>query len=167
MNNTITLNGEMYARSDFQPHKLLQNDALISALEMKTLPNTFLSILGISGVDTYKPILKRKVELYDTSLEINSFVYNGNLYWLDKQQRACMKTLADSGLDFIEVILPTGSVMLETAKLKQFLTELEIYAYKCYVNTAKHLNAIESLTQIEEILNYDYTTGYPEKITLE
>jgi hypothetical protein len=42
-----------------------------------------------------------------------------------------------------------------------------VYAYKCYVNTFKHIKAIENLTKLEDIMNYDYTTGYPEKIVLE
>jgi len=45
------------------------------------------------------------------------------------------------------------------------LSSLEIYALECYNQTATHKAAVEALTTAEEINNYDYTTGYPEKLT--
>lgn len=78
-----------------------------------------------------------------------------------------MKTVAESGLDTIEVVMGDISLSLPSEFVKQFILMLEAYAYKCYVNTAKHQQAIKNLTTIEEVLNYDYTTGYPEQITLE
>jgi hypothetical protein len=48
----------------------------------------------------------------------------------------------------------------------KFLKELEVYAGKCYLNTQKHLIAIKSLETLEDMINYDYTSGYPEKIVL-
>jgi len=35
----------------------------------------------------------------------------------------------------------------------------------CYDNTQRHLGNVETLTTKEEVDVYDYTTGYPEKIT--
>ena len=78
-----------------------------------------------------------------------------------------MKTVAESGLDTIEVVMEDVSLALPAEFVKQFILALEAYAYKCYVNTAKHQQTIKSLTTVEEVLNYDYTTGYPDKITLE
>lgn len=78
-----------------------------------------------------------------------------------------MKTVAESGLDTIEVVMGDVSLALPAEFVKQFILALEAYAYKCYVNTAKHQQTIKGLTTVEEVLNYDYTTGYPDKITLE
>jgi hypothetical protein len=44
---------------------------------MKTLPETFLSVFGVKCRDYYKPILRKKIELYDKSLAVNSFIYKG------------------------------------------------------------------------------------------
>ena len=44
------------------------------------------------------------------------------------------------------------------------LSSLELYALNCYNVTAKHKVAIEGLTNIEDIINYDYTVGYPDKL---
>ena len=115
----------------------------------------------------YKDILLAQLNLYDHSDNVNSFVYKGNKYWLDKQQRSCMKTVAESGLKEIEIVFGDISVTLPSEFVRQFILALEAYAYKCYVVTAKHQHTIKSLENLEEILNYDYTMGYPEKIVLE
>ena len=43
----------------------------------------------------------------------------------------------------------------------------KFWALCYYVQTQKHLIAVDSLKTPEEVINYDYTTGYPEKIVLE
>ena len=168
MNNKIILNsGSVYSFEDFYLSNLLNNEQLLGELDMKTLPETFLGIFGVECIDSYKPILKRKIELYDKSQAVNSFIYKGKPYWLDKQQRACMKMIAESGLDNIEVVFDNIAVTLPADFVKNFIIGLEVYAYKCYVATAKHLQKASELLNPVDILNYDYTTGYPEKIVLE
>jgi hypothetical protein len=55
---------------------------------------------------------------------------------------------------------------IECAKLLAMLQELEVYAVKCYNQTSAHLAAIDDMTlTVEEILAYDFTAGYPEKLT--
>jgi hypothetical protein len=78
-----------------------------------------------------------------------------------------MKTVAESGLQEIEVVMGDHTLVLPSEFVKQFILQLEAYAYKCYVMTAKHLQEAQSLQTIEDVLNYNYKTGYPEKITLE
>jgi hypothetical protein len=57
----------------------------------------------------------------------------------------------------VEFILPLNAAM-------QMLYALEKYASQCYDNTNRHLAEIKKLTSVEEIDNYDYSTGYPEKL---
>lgn len=134
---------------------------------MATLPETLHRVLGVYPEHLYLPILSKKLEMYDKSDAVNSFIYKGNKYWLDKQQRSCMKTVAESGLSEIEIIVGEHTVTLPAEFVKQFILDLEAYAYKCYVVTAKHYQNIKSLTNLEDIINYDYTVGYPDKIILE
>jgi len=47
----------------------------------------------------------------------------------------------------------------------QMLSSLELYALTCYNKTAEHKVAVEALTTPSEVKNYDYTAGYPEKLT--
>jgi hypothetical protein len=44
------------------------------------------------------------------------------------------------------------------------LYTIEIYASQCYDNTQKHLAEVDKLEVIDEINNYNYRTGYPEKL---
>lgn len=167
MNKKIVLNsGTVYSLEDFYMSNLLKNDSLLNELDMKTLPDTFIKVFGVKCLDAYKPILLRKIDLYDQSPAVNSFIYKGKSYWLDKQQRACMKMVADSGLDEVEIVFNDQTEVLPAAFVKQFIMDLEVYAYKCYVNTAKHSQKASNLTNPEDILNYDYTVGYPEKLVL-
>lgn len=133
---------------------------LISLSELKPL-----FIIGIPN--NIKDFLKQKIQLYKDSFTINSFIYKDKEYWLDSKTRGSLCNLSKSNLEEIEFILGDQIVIISPKKLQEFLSNLEIYAYKCHVNTFKHLKAIESLDKLEEIFNYDYTTGYPEKIILE
>lgn len=167
MKNIIIKSGKRYTLKDFSLDTITHNENLISELDMNTLPETLYRVLGVHPTHLYLPILLKKIEQYDRSEEVNSFICHGEKFWLDKQQRSCMKTVAESGLEEIEVVMGNHTLTLSTEFVKQFITALEVYAYKCYINTAKHLQNAQSLQSIEDILNYDYTTGYPEKITLE
>ena len=45
------------------------------------------------------------------------------------------------------------------------LNKIEMYALNCYNVTQSHIAAVRSLQTIEEIENYDYTVGYPVKLS--
>lgn len=167
MKNIVLKSKKRYSIKDFSLDTIVKNDDLLSELEMETLQDTMQRVLGNPATHLYVPILLKKIEQYDRSENVNSFIYKGNKYWLDKQQRSCMKTVAESGLSEVEVVLNNASVILPSEFVKQFILQLEAYAYKCYVNTAKHLQAAASLSNPEDALKYDYTTGYPDKIILE
>ena len=47
--------------------------------------------------------------------------------------------------------------------MRLILKDVEVYAIKCMQRTFEHSMAIKALNTIEEIQNYDFTTGYPEK----
>lgn len=167
MKNIVLKSKKRYSIKDFSLDTIVKNDDLLSELEMETLQDTMQRVLGNPATHLYVPVLLKKIEQYDRSENVNSFIYKGNKYWLDKQQRSCMKTVAESGLSEVEVVLNNTSVILSSEFVKQFILQLEAYAYKCYVNTAKHLQAAASLSNPEDALKYDYTTGYPDKIILE
>ena len=45
------------------------------------------------------------------------------------------------------------------------LSQLEVYALKCYNRTAEHKANVIKLESIDEMISYDYTIGYPDKLT--
>lgn len=163
----ISKTNKVYQWNDFSSTSILNKIDILSNYSLEELDAIYkANQLGdISYM--YKDILLKQSTIYDQSDEVNSFIYKGNKYWLDKQQRSCMKTVAESGLENVEVVLGEFNMVLPSEVLKQLILQLEAYAYKCYVVTAKHQQNIKSLQSIEDIINYNYKTGYPEKLVLE
>lgn len=112
-------------------------------------------------------ILKAKIQDYDTSDNVNSFVMGGKKLWLDKNTRVGLMHLANCSTSALQLVLDGTVMSFSPDFVKEFLAKLEVYAGQCYLQTQLHLMQVSNLTTIEEMINYDYTTGYPEKITLE
>lgn len=151
------------SKSNF--NKAILEDKVLNDLSFDDLSKIWKDLYGVPK--NIKDLLNKKIELYSSSSNINSFIYQDKEYWLDKDNRASLWNLSSSSLSDIEFVIGDELVTLNAVKLKAFLLKLEVYAYKCFVNTFKHLKAVKDLSKLEDIINYDYTTGYPEKITLE
>ena len=87
--------------------------------------------------------------------------------WIDKNNRTSLLNVCNFNLGDVDLVLGDQVVSLPSTQLKTFLLKLESYACKCFVNTSKHLVEASKLESTEDIINYDYTTGYPEKIVLQ
>lgn len=163
----ISKTNKVYQWIDFSSTNILNNIDILSNYSLKELDNIYKSNRLGNIEFIYKDILLAQSNIYDQSDNVNSFIYKGNKYWLDKQQRSCMKTVAESGLKEIEIVFGDIAIVLPSEFVKQFILQLEAYAYKCFVITAKHQKAIKSLDNIQDIINYNYKAGYPDKIVLE
>lgn len=151
------------SKSDF--NKQILNEEILLDLSFSDLIDIWKNLYGIPK--NIKEFLKRKIEIYSSSSNINSFIYEGKEYWLDKDNRSSLWNLSNSSLGNLEFVVGDEILTMNSIKLKAFLLKLEVYSYKCFVNTFKHLKAIKSLSTLEDIINYDYTTGYPDKVILE
>lgn len=163
----ISKSNKLYTWVDFSSTRVLDNDELLQEYSLKELDQIYKENRFGNISFLYKDILTKQAELYDRSDSVNSFIYKGNKYWLDKQQRSCMRTVSESGLETIEVVMGNEVLSLPAEFVKNFILQLEAYAYKCYVATAKHQSNILALETLEDMFNYDFTTGYPDKIVLE
>lgn len=121
---------------------------------------------GILNFFSLKSILKKAINYYDTSKYVNSFYYQDKQYWINKDTRIGLFRLIDSGAEQITLQLGDNYLIISPDKLKEFINQLEVYAGKCFATTAQHLQNIKQLSTIEELLNYDYTAKYPNKIIL-
>ena len=99
---------------------------------------------------------------------VEDFTVGGIHMWLDKYDRngLLLRFEAQAAQGQTETILWYGTTPLRLSiqNATQMLYALEVYASACFDRTASHHQAIESLTSLEEIFNYDYTTGYPEHL---
>ena len=110
----------------------------------------------------------RSIEDYDSSDNVNSFYLNGVKVWLSKDTRVgLMNSLTiekNAGKEISTLWFGNIKLDINTEAAMQMLSALELYALECYNKTAEHKVAVEALTSLEAVENYDYTTGYPTKL---
>lgn len=128
---------------------------------------------GLEAEDTPLSKQKRKlineIDAYDTSDEVNSFFLNGIKVWLNKDTRVgLMNSLTiekNSGKEESTLWFNNIYITINCDAAIQMLSALELYALSCYNVTAQHRVAVQNLTTLDAAIAYDYTTGYPEKLS--
>lgn len=112
-----------------------------------------------------------QITAYDTSEAVNSFTLDGDTMWISRDDRVSTMNsttiLKDAGVETVTQWYGGKKYTLPCDTLIQMLQTLEIYALTCYNVTEEHKAAVNALTTIEEVDAYDYTTGYPEKLSFE
>ena len=111
-----------------------------------------------------------EITKYDTSSNVNVFSLNGVDVWLDRDTRVSLMnstTIAKNmGQENTTLWLGTVKITVKCDQAIQLLSALEMYALSCFNKTAEHKKNVEALSTINEIVSYDYTVGYPEKLNL-
>ena len=122
----------------------------------------------ISKLDQAKKEIIRKIDEYDTSVNVNSFKLNGIDVWLSKDTRVGLMNSISiekaAGKEQSVLWFNTICVTINCDSAIQMLSALELYALDCYNTTAEHKVNVQNLSSIEEVHNYDYTQGYPSKL---
>lgn len=107
---------------------------------------------------------------YDTSDKVNGFILNGLLVWLDKATRVGLMnstTIAKAaGQETTTLWLGGIKLVVDCDKAIQLLSALEMYALECFNVTASHKATVNELTTVEEVIAYDYRTGYPKMLEM-
>lgn len=87
--------------------------------------------------------------------------------WLDKSTRVGLKNSIsiekEAGRSSTTLWFNGIKLVLDCTLALQMLSILELYALNCYNKTAEHKNNIQALKTIDEVRNYDFTAGYPDK----
>ena len=108
------------------------------------------------------------IDSYDKSDNINSFTYQGKMYWLPRETRVSVMNTANilknNNIQYMDLWLDTTHVQLSPDSVIQMLTQLEQYALGCYNKTAQHKLNVLNLSTVDEVKAYDYKSGYPEKL---
>lgn len=111
------------------------------------------------------------IAAYDASDSVNAFMLNGQEVWLDKATRVGLMnstTIAKTmGQATTTLWLGEAKLVVDCDKAIQLLSALEMYALECFNVTAAHKKAVTEMTTLEDVLGYDYTCGYPQKLTME
>lgn len=164
----LKYNGQIFHfRENAKLKEILENKKAIEIVPIKEWAQFLEAKDSIISIKVLKNILLEKINLYDTSENVNSFVLGKDTFWLDKATRVGLSWLLESSNEeTIDLAIGRNIITLPLDKAKLFLKNLEVYAGKCYIQTTKHKQNVLSLKSVEDFINYDYTIGYPEKITL-
>ena len=125
---------------------------------------------GSSDIDLAKQMVIARISAYDSSSEVNDLTVNGKHMWFDKATRASISysmtvekdagetttTLYDN--DDVAYVLPIDTAL-------GMFAQLELYAKACFNNTAAHKAAVMAKRTVNTVLSYDFTTGYPQKLS--
>ena len=105
---------------------------------------------------------------YDESGAVNSFSIGGQEMWLDAATRQQLKTSLDAykAVEAETVAKWFNGIKYEfpLSTWEQMLNALEIYAAEALNVTEQHKFNIQQLETVEAVNEYDFTTGYPEKL---
>lgn len=110
-----------------------------------------------------------QIEDYDRSAAVNSFTINGKEMWLnvaERQQLATQISANESaGREEMTRWFDGTMFTYSISQWKGMLTSLEVYAGDALNVTEAHKAAVNALDTIEAVDSYEYTTGYPEKLS--
>lgn len=117
-----------------------------------------------------KKIKLQEIINYDKSEDVNKFFINNFSLWLSREERIVIKDRfqreKDAGKEKTR-LLYKGLVLELTPDVGIHLINMvSAYADQCFDVTEAHKSALNDLTTKEEIQSYDYTVGYPEKISI-
>lgn len=115
----------------------------------------------------------KEIEAYDKSDAVNVFyvTVDGNTitYWLTPDERANYKNSVDSaeivGCEEVHPIFNGMTLTIPTKTAKLYLAQIQLYADECWAVTESHKSAVLALKTKMQVMAYDYTTGYPDKLT--
>ena len=123
----------------------------------------------MTPLEKIKKSLIKKVDEFDSSDEVNSFFLNGIKVWLDKDTRVGLMNSVtiekNSGKEQSTVWFNGICITINCDAAIQMLSSIELYALACYNRTAQHRLAVSQLTDISKVQTYDYTAGYPDKLS--
>lgn len=106
---------------------------------------------------------------HDKSAAVNSFTLNGETDWFPLEKRVGLRNSiqieADVERETTTLFVNGKAIQTTPEKALIFLRDLELYAIDCNQRTETHRANINALETVQEILAYDYTASYPEKIS--
>lgn len=168
-----TLCNYMLERYNYKPSmEFVLNDILSSGEQASMEEIKEISEgLGAEPLEYMRKAMLAYIEKYDSSTAVNAFELNGMEVWLDKATRVGLMnstTIAKSmGQETTTLWLGSYQLEVDCDKAIQLLSALEMYALECFNVTAAHKKAVSSIESIEDILTYDYKSGYPDKLKME
>ena len=110
-----------------------------------------------------------ELEAYDQSDSVNSFTVNGQDMWLDAATRQQLRISLDAnqqaGRETVTKWFDGVQYTYPIDVWYYMLGQVEVYAGDALNVTEAHKTAINALESVEDVEAYNFTTGYPEKLS--
>lgn len=171
--------GIIKSKSQIILYSTIYDEELEEEIEMQTI-NPSHDMLIESGWVVYEPKLTleqiRETKIgevisHDKSSDVNEFYISNMPMWLSREERIVIKDRfereIEAGITKTKLRYNGLSIELDPVLGVHMINALSSYADACFDVTEDHKANIKSLTTIEEIEAYDYTIGYPDKLTFE
>ena len=117
-----------------------------------------------------KEVKIAEIAAYSDSDAVNSLTFNGMKTWLRPNVRANYLVSLDAaellGETDITFVVEGVQASLPVKQVRLLLAKIQRYADACFIVTEGHKRAVRALQTVEEVESYDYTKGYPEKLSL-
>lgn len=133
-------------------------------------PNEETPVETHTDIDMAKAAKIAEIAAYSDSDAVNSLTFNGIKTWLTPNVRANYLVSLDAaellGETDITFVVEGVQASLPIKQVRLLLAKIQRYADACYIVTEGHKRAVRELQTVEEVEAYDYTVGYPEKLSL-
>ena len=162
----------MLERYDYKPSMdLVLNDILASGEHASMEEIREISEgLGAEPLWYMKNAMLAYIEKYDASSSVNSFLLNGESHWLDFNLRDRVfqgnERLKLMGRTDTTLWLDGMCIEFPIEQAQSLIASIEVYAKDCYNVTERHKMEVKALKTYDEVMAYDITADYPEKIEL-
>lgn len=130
--------------------------------------------LYVAPEKTIEQLKESKIEeitIYDKSRSVNEFYIENMSLWLSREERIVIKDRftreIERGITLTKLRYEGLSIELDPLMGIQMIDALSAYADACFDVTEDHKAAVRLLETKEDIEKYDYTIGYPDKLTFE
>lgn len=146
--------------------KLLSDVGIVDLSEASEILSNFTE----EPLSYLQALLLHNIETFDTSPSVNGFLLNGSVEWIDIDLRVklCTRTLPEekkAGKTSTVLWLGNKPYDLPIETIEQIMHEIEIYAKECLDVTNRHKALVSTLSGVDDVVNCDYTAGYPEKLS--
>lgn len=150
-------------------YKMIVKDGAITNHYTITEDDTSITVHYNQDIDDVRMMRLAQLDAYDKSTAVNEFYLGEVGLWADKDDRTTLERAVDKWEAEGNTTYPLcdekiGVVNMPIETMRLILKDIEVYAIKCMQRTFEHKMAIKALNTIEEIQNYDFTTGYPDKL---
>lgn len=119
-------------------------------------------------LEEVQTLKKKEINTHRDTILNSGVVYEGHIYDSDETGRSNLSGIATAIANGIP--LPEGFTWRDAANVEHSMNEADLLNFSvtminfvnaCYSISWVHKNAIDALQTIEEVEEYDYTTGWP------